>query len=96
MAATIDELDARVDEVLRGVEDDCTNHPLGALVVYCGGCALSLETNGRLKNVPDRVMNALSHQPFLGLFTYGELGVDSFGCNRHANLMYTVLRFESD
>ena len=41
-------------------------------------------------------VTALQHQPFLGLLTYGEQGVDPFGVNRHANLMYALLRFGGD
>ena len=62
--------------------------------MYCGGCALAL--GDRLGGVASRLGAALQHQPFLGLLTYGEQGVDPFGVNRHANLMYALLRFGSD
>ena len=56
---------------------------LGALLVYCGGCALALGDD-RLEAVSKRLHRSLRDQPFLGLLTYGEHCVDDFGGARFA------------
>lgn len=96
VAATVDELDAHTERVLVGANSNANEfgHQHGALLIYCGGCALAL--GERLEGVASRLGAALQHQPFLGLLTYGEQGVDPFGVNHHGNLMYALLRFGGD
>ena len=65
----------------------------GALVVYCAGC--SLQVGSEISNVGKNLSTALRGQPFMGTLSYGEQGVDSTGCLRHGNLMYSVLLFGS-
>ena len=91
LEATVDELDRHTEEVLglnAGSEDGN-----GALLVYCGGCALALKTEARLAGVARRLRAALRNQPFMGLVTYGEQGIDPYGNAQHANLMYAIVRF---
>ena len=80
-------------------QDESAGHPgggsegkqLGALLVYCGGMALALD--GRLDGIAQKLGKSLHGQPFLGMMTYGEQASDFDGRNRHANLMYALLRF---
>ena len=65
----------------------------GALVVYCAGC--SLQVGSEISNVGKNLSTALRGQPFMGTLSYGEQGVDSAGCLRHGNLMYSLLLFGS-
>jgi hypothetical protein len=65
----------------------------GALVVYCAGC--SLQVGSEISNVGKNLSTALRGQPFMGTLSYGEQGVDSTGCLRHGNLMYSLLLFGS-
>lgn len=67
--------------------------PAGALVVYCGGCMLSVEA--RMDEVAQRIDAALGGAPFLGIFTFGEQGPVVGGRNRHGNLMISCLAFAS-
>ena len=63
----------------------------GALVVYCGGCALAVG-KAQLGTATKHLATALGRKPFCALFAYGELGHAS-GANVHANLMYSVVLF---
>lgn len=63
----------------------------GALMVYCGGCMLSVRD--RLDEVVDGVSNALDGAPFLGTFTFGEQGQILGAGNRHGNLMISCIVF---
>ena len=65
----------------------------GALVVYCAGC--SLQVGSEIVNVGKNLSTALRGKPFMGTLSYGEQGVDSTGCLRHGNLMYSLLLFGS-
>jgi len=65
----------------------------GALVVYCAGC--SLQVGSEIDNVGKNLSTALRGKPFMGTLSYGEQGVDSAGCLRHGNLMYSLLLFGS-
>jgi hypothetical protein len=66
------------------------NPPLGALVIFCGGCRLALgEDWGRL--APE-ISAALDGAPFLVGFTFGEQG-PSGGRNAHGNLMISAVVF---
>lgn len=57
----------------------------GALVVYCGGCMLSVKSE--MEQVRRGIVAALPGIPFLGLFSYGEQGATITGSSHHANLM---------
>lgn len=65
--------------------------PLGALVIYCAGCMLTIRE--RMDDVVKSIEEGLSGQPFLGAFTFGEQGCLMSGQNRHGNLMISVLAF---
>ena len=93
LEATVDELDRHTEEVLGTGTTAAGSEGNGALLVYCGGCALALKTEARLGGVARRLRAALQNQPFMGLVTYGEQGIDPYGGVQHANLMYAVVRF---
>ena len=63
----------------------------GALMIYCGGCMLSVRD--QLDVVVDGVSNALGDAPFLGAFTFGEQGALMRVGNRHGNLMISCIVF---
>lgn len=63
----------------------------GALMVYCGGCMLSVQD--RLQEVVEGVSTALGGAPFLGTFTFGEQGAILGAGNRHGNLMISCIVF---
>lgn len=65
----------------------------GALVVYCGGCMLSVQD--KMDRVVDSLTTALPDTPFLGAFTFGEQGPIVNAGNRHGNLMISSLVFHS-
>jgi hypothetical protein len=64
---------------------------LGALVIYCAGCMLTVRD--RMDEVVGSVREGLGAAPFLGAFTFGEQGCFVGGDNRHGNLMISVLAF---
>jgi hypothetical protein len=64
---------------------------LGALVIYCAGCMLTVQ--GRMSEVVDSLREGLGPAPFLGAFTFGEQGCFVGGKNRHGNLMISILAF---
>lgn len=64
----------------------------GALMVYCGGCMLSVQD--RLDEVVGGVAAALGDAPFAGTFTFGEQGPILGAGNRHGNLMISCIVFE--
>ncbi|WP_424969289.1 FIST signal transduction protein [Dinoroseobacter sp. S76] len=63
----------------------------GALMVYCGGCMLSVRD--RLDEVVAGVADSLGPAPFLGTFTFGEQGQIIGAGNRHGNLMISCIVF---
>lgn len=63
----------------------------GALMVYCGGCMLSVQD--RLDEVVGGVASALGDAPFAGTFTFGEQGPILGAGNRHGNLMISCIVF---
>lgn len=63
----------------------------GALMVYCGGCMLSLRD--KLDVVTGGTAEALGGAPFLGFFSFGEQGPMAGSGNRHGNLMISCLVF---
>ena len=64
---------------------------LGALVIYCAGCMLTIRE--RMPDVVESLREGLDGAPFLGAFTFGEQGCFVGGQNRHGNLMISVLAF---
>lgn len=63
----------------------------GALMIYCGGCMLSVQDE--IRDVVDGVNRALGDAPFLGAFTFGEQGALLRAGNRHGNLMISCIVF---
>ncbi|MEL6690952.1 MAG: FIST N-terminal domain-containing protein [Pseudomonadota bacterium] len=63
----------------------------GALMIYCGGCMLSVQD--QISDVVDGVNQALEGAPFLGAFTFGEQGALLKAGNRHGNLMISCIVF---
>jgi hypothetical protein len=63
----------------------------GALMVYCGGCMLSVRE--RLDDIVNGVSSSLDGAPFLGTFTFGEQGSILGVGNRHGNLMISCIVF---
>lgn len=94
MTGSADSLVARAGRVarqacaVRGVDAAA---PVGALVVYCGGCMLAVRE--RMAEVVAGVDAALDGAPFLGVFTFGEQGEAADGRNRHGNLMISCVAF---
>ncbi|MEO1748106.1 MAG: FIST C-terminal domain-containing protein, partial [Pseudomonadota bacterium] len=70
------------------------NEVVGALMVYCGGCMLSVQDN--IGEVAAGVDDALDGAPFLGTFTFGEQGSLLQAGNRHGNLMISCIVFGSE
>ena len=63
----------------------------GALMIYCGGCMLSVQD--RMQEVVAGMNDALGGAPFLGAFTFGEQGALVRAGNRHGNLMISCIIF---
>ena len=63
----------------------------GALMIYCGGCMLSVRD--ALDQVVSGVNDALEGAHFLGAFTFGEQGTIVGAGNRHGNLMISCIIF---
>jgi len=63
----------------------------GALMVYCGGCMLSVQD--RIEEVVDGVVAELPGAPLAGVFTFGEQGPIVGAGNRHGNLMISCVVF---
>lgn len=63
----------------------------GALMIYCGGCMLSVRD--QMPQVVAGVNAALGDAPFLGAFTFGEQGSLVRAGNRHGNLMISCIVF---
>lgn len=64
---------------------------LGALVVYCAGCMLTVQAE--MPAVAAGVSAALDGRPFLGIFTFGEQGCVVDGAATHGNLMISAIVF---
>lgn len=65
--------------------------PSGALMIYCGGCMLSVRD--RMDEVAATVSDALPECPFLGVFSFGEQGETMGGTSEHGNLMISCIVF---
>ena len=81
----------RVASLARQNSDNPVATPLGALMIYCGGCMLSVRD--QLDDVVSGVSSELDGAPFLGAFTFGEQGSLIQGGNRHGNLMISCIVF---
>ncbi|MEM1078149.1 MAG: FIST N-terminal domain-containing protein [Pseudomonadota bacterium] len=81
----------RVAALARAAGSMETGPIAGALMVYCGGCMLSVRD--RLEEVVAGVSGSLGTAPFLGTFTFGEQGAIIGAGNRHGNLMISCIVF---
>ena len=81
----------RVAALARQNSDHPNSTPLGALMIYCGGCMLSVQD--QLDEVVSGVNLELDRAPFVGAFTFGEQGNLIRGGNRHGNLMISCIIF---
>lgn len=94
MRGSPESLVTRAGRVARSaVEQSASSAPkvLGALVIYCAGCMLTVRE--RMPDVARSVSEGAGGAPFLGAFTFGEQGCFVGGQNRHGNLMISVLAF---
>lgn len=68
-------------------------HPkvLGAMVIYCAGCMLTV--TDRMNEVASILDASIEQAPFMGAFTFGEQGSFLQAGPRHGNLMISVLLF---
>lgn len=64
---------------------------LGAVVVYCAGCMLSVKE--RLPEVLAELNATLGGKPFIGFFSFGEQGCLADGGPVHGNLMISSMVF---
>lgn len=85
MRGTTDSILGRAGAVAAAARANVGGAAAGALVVYCGGCMLSMRD--RLGEVAQGVTAALGDAPWLGVFTFGEQGVPAGDEVRHGNLM---------
>jgi hypothetical protein len=91
MQGSADSLVSRAGRVAQQARKDGGGTVVGALVVYCGGCMLSVKD--RMDEVRGEVNLALGGAPWLGLFTFGEQGKPSRGRTKHGNLMISCTVF---
>lgn len=88
---TLIERAGRVASLARKQGGPAMGKPKAALMIYCGGCMLSVQDD--IQKVVDGVNDALEGAPFLGAFTFGEQGNLLNGGNRHGNLMISCIVF---
>ena len=81
----------RVVALAKKAGDFQTAEVKGALIVYCGGCMLSIQD--RLGDVAQSLRNELGQAPFVTCFTFGEQGPILGRGNRHGNLMISSIVF---
>lgn len=91
MTGTEDSLIERAGRIAACARDQVRGPISGALMIYCGGCMLSV--TGRMSEVATNVAQALSGAPFLGVFTFGEQGETLCGESEHGNLMISCITF---
>jgi hypothetical protein len=92
MNGSADSLVARAGRVAASSREDLASSRVGgALVIYCGGCMLSV--HNRMEEVAQGVSQALGGAPFLGVFTFGEQGAPLGSETRHGNLMISCSSF---
>lgn len=97
MTGTVDSLTdraGRVAALARKLGPGETRPVAGALMIYCGGCMLTVRDG--LDRVVSGVDAALGGAPFLGAFTFGEQGALVGAGNRHGNLMISCIIFDAD
>lgn len=91
MRGSSDSLVARAGRVAEQARKELGDQPAGALVVYCGGCMLSVRD--RMDEVHAGIDAALGGAPWLGVFTFGEQGVPTGDQAKHGNLMISCTVF---
>jgi len=91
MRGSADSLVERAGRVAQQARNGIVGSPAGALVVYCGGCMLSVRD--RMNAVHAEIDTALGSAPWLGVFTFGEQGVPTGGRAKHGNLMISCTAF---
>ncbi|MEO1732410.1 MAG: FIST N-terminal domain-containing protein [Pseudomonadota bacterium] len=91
MTGTSSALAERAERVARQSLPNPGADIAGALMVYCGGCMLSIRD--KMNVVLEGTQSALGGAPFLTLFSFGEQGRVVGGGNRHGNLMISCLVF---
>lgn len=94
MTGSADSLVARAGRVTKfalNAGDFAPQDVAGALMIYCGGCMLSVQE--RIGEVAETVGATLENAPFLGAFTFGEQGPILGTGNRHGNLMISCIIF---
>ncbi len=67
---------------------------IGALVIYCAGCMLSVQDD--MNQVARQIDDAVTNAPFLGIFTFGEQGCFIGNENSHGNLMISAVVFSNE
>lgn len=93
MQGSEESLVARAGRVVRSALVRNDQPVAGALVIYCAGCMLTVQS--RMDEVASNIHRSLDGKPFLGCFTFGEQGCLPGGFNHHGNLMISVLVFHS-
>jgi hypothetical protein len=81
-----------VVRALAGKKDQTTI--AGGILIYCGGCVLAIgDRVGEVATLYDR---EISHAPFIGAATFGEIGcfTGPEPANRHGNLMCDTVLFQ--
>ena len=91
MTGTSTALAERAERVARQARPGRGTGIAGALMVYCGGCMLSIRD--KMDVVLSGTTAALDGAPFLTHFSFGEQGQIVGGGNRHGNLMISCLVF---
>lgn len=91
MSGTSTALAERAERVARQARPRANRTIAGALMVYCGGCMLSIRD--KMDVVLNGTIDALDGAPFLTHFSFGEQGQVVGGGNRHGNLMISCLVF---
>jgi hypothetical protein len=94
MEGSRDSLVTRAGRVARSAADGAAG-PMreihGALMVYCGGCMLTVED--RMDEVAQSIADELGDAPRAALFSFGEQGSFAGLGNRHGNLMISAVVF---
>lgn len=92
MTGSVDNLVARAANVVRSAltnADMSQEHARGALIIFCGGCFLTVQD--RIDEVHANIRRELGAIPFMTTFTFGEQGRIVDVGNRHGNLMISTL-----
>jgi hypothetical protein len=97
MEGSVEALQTRASEVVSSIlererikEADIA----GALIVFCAGCMLTVTSISSMQPVVEGIKTSLGEKvPFLGIFSYGEVGCFFEENNFHGNLMISVTVF---